>query len=86
MQDFLDNQLSQEDLIVKELRKMFQSYDSRSTLLQLMIEEIRLQLMRNRNSNVSHLEASEILLDEVNDLQQIIYKNEVQKLMKGFGF
>lgn len=86
MPDFFDNQLSQEDLIIKELRKMFKSYDSRSTLLQLMIEEIRLQLMHNRNSNVSHLEASKILLDEVNDLKQIIYKNEVQKLMKGFGF
>lgn len=86
MPDFFDTQLSQEDLIIKELRKMFQSYDSRSTLLQLMIEEIRLQLMHNRNSNVSHLEASEILLDEVNELKQIIYKNEVQKLMKGFGF
>ena len=85
MPDFFDNQLSQEDFI-KELRKMFQSYDSRSTLLKLMIEEIRLQLMCNRNSNVSHLEASEILLDEVNDLKQIIYNNEVQKLMKGFGF
>ena len=84
MPDFFDNQLSQEDFI-KELRKMFQSYDSRSTLLKLMIEEIRLQLMHNRNSFVSHLEASEILLDEVNDLKQIIYNNEVQKLMKGFG-
>ena len=85
MPDFFDNQLSQEDLI-KELRKMFQSYDSRSALLKLMIEEIRLELMNKRNSNVSYLEASEILLEEVNDLKQIIYNNEVQKLMKGFGF
>ena len=86
MPDFFNDEFYHEDLIIKELRKMFQSYDSRSTLLQLMIEEIRLQLMHNINSNVSHLEASKILLDEVNELTQIIYKNEVQKLMKGFGF
>lgn len=43
--DTYEVSLSREE-VIKHIRSMFQSYDARSTLLKLMIEEVRLDLIK----------------------------------------
>lgn len=83
--DTYEVSLSREE-VIKHIRSMFQSYDSRSTLLKLMIEEVRLDLMKKRNKNVSYIEAAEVIVEEATDLKDVIFNNEVRSIMSGFGF
>ena len=83
--DSYDVSLSREE-VIKHIRSMFQSYDSRSTILKLMIEEVRLDLMKKRNKNVSYIEAAEVIVEEATDLKDVIFNNEVRSIMSGFGF
>ena len=83
--DTYEVSLSREE-VIKHIRSMFQSYDSRSTLLKLMIEEVRLDLMKKRNKNVSYIEAAEVIVEEATDLKDAIFNNEVRSIMSGFGF
>lgn len=83
--DSYDVSLSREE-VIKHIRSMFQSYDTRSTLLKLMIEEVRLDLMKKRNKNVSYIEAAEVIVEEATDLKDVIFNNEVRSIMSGFGF
>ena len=83
--DSYDVSLSREE-VIKHIRSMFQSYDSRSTLLKLMIAEVRLDLIKKRNKNVSYIEAAEVIVEEATDLKDAIFNNEVRSIMSGFGF
>lgn len=83
--DTYEVSLSREE-VIKHIRSMFQSYDTRSTLLKLMIEEVRLDLMKKRNKNVSYIEAAEVIVEEATDLKDVIFNNEVRSIMSGFGF
>lgn len=83
--DTYEVSLSREE-VIKHIRSMFQSYDARSTLLKLMIEEVRLDLMKKRNKNVSYIEAAEVIVEEATDLKDVIFNNEVRSIMSGFGF
>lgn len=83
--DTYEVSLSREE-VIKHIRSMFQSYDSRSTLLKLMIEEVRLDLIKKRNKNVSYIEAAEVIVEEATDLKDVIFNNEVRSIMSGFGF
>ena len=83
--DTYEVSLSREE-VIKHIRSMFQSYDARSTLLKLMIEEVRLDLMKKRNKNVSYIEAAEVIVEEATDLKDAIFNNEVRSIMTGFGF
>lgn len=83
--DTYEVSLSREE-VIKHIRSMFQSYDARSTLLKLMIEEVRLDLMKKRNKNVSYIEAAEVIVEEATDLKDVIFNNEVRSMMSGFGF
>lgn len=83
--DTYEVSLSREE-VIKHIRSMFQSYDARSTLLKLMIEEVRLDLIKKRNKNVSYIEAAEVIVEEATDLKDVIFNNEVRSIMSGFGF
>lgn len=83
--DTYEVSLSREE-VIKHIRSMFQSYDARSTLLKLMIEEVRLDLIKKRNKNVSYIEAAEVIVEEATDLKDAIFNNEVRSIMSGFGF
>ena len=83
--DTYEVSLSREE-VIKHIRSMFQSYDSRSTLLKLMIAEVRLDLIKKRNKNVSYIEAAEVIVEEATDLKDAIFNNEVRSIMSGFGF
>lgn len=72
--------------ILQEIRKLFQTEEKRSTLLKVMIEEIRYQEMLKQNKEIDYIFASRKLKDEVNDLCETIYGLEKMKFMKKFSF
>lgn len=72
--------------ILQEIRKLFQTEEKRSTLLKVMIEEIRYQEMLKHNKEIDYIFASRKLKAEVNDLCETIYGLEKMKFMKKFSF
>lgn len=75
-----------EEEILQEIRKLFQTEEKRSTLLKVMIEEIRYQEMKKLNKQVNYIFASRKLKEEVSDLCETIYGLEKMKFMKKFDF
>lgn len=73
-----------------ELRKIFQNTSSRQRLLSLMIDEIRLNKMKEQQKNISYIKAAEELEQEFKDVKDsILYKERVEivgSFMKDMGF
>lgn len=82
--------MATEEEIIAELRKKFQTSDSRASLMALMIQEIRLDLMKKKQHGVSFTEAAEVFMEEAKDVQEaLVYKERqavIHSTMKQFGF
>ena len=76
--------------VIKALRKMFKTPNTRVKLMTLMVEEIRYEKMIEKQHNISYMEAIETLREEFNDITSSIESQEksmiVGKFMKDMGF
>jgi hypothetical protein len=70
-----------EKMFISEMRKKFQSLDSRRNLLYLMMEEIRLEQMQQRQRNVSRTEVVELFQEEFNDVATALRYMDAQEVL-----
>jgi hypothetical protein len=75
-----------EEKILQEIRKLFQTEEKRSTLLKIMIEEIRYQEMLKEQKEISYIFAADKLVLEAKNLRDQVYRIEKMKFMKRFNF
>ena len=64
------------EAFVKTMREKFQSSDGRQNLLLLMIDEIRLNIMKKTNKMMTYSEAADLFMEEVVDVTDAIKNRE----------
>lgn len=73
-----------EEEILQEIRKLFQTEEKRSTLLKVRIEEIRYQEMLKEQKEISYIFAADKLVSEAKNLRDQVYRIEKMKFMSKF--
>lgn len=71
-----------QNVFITEMRKNFESYGGRENLMSLMIEAIRLDLMKKNKRDISFSEASEQFMDEASNLVGAITNAERRQMEK----
>jgi len=75
-----------EEKFIEEIRKKFQNSESRINMLSVMIDEIKLQQMQEKQRNVPYMDAIEVLQEEFEYAASSKVSLDVSQVLKDFGF